>query len=188
MFRKSLPIGTLVMILILALAAVGVGYSMWAENLVIDGTVKTGEVDVTFSGPWTAEYVHVDGTIELEPEVKGRYTKCEATGFDFDPDSDGYEGIDILVEGAYPSYLCYVWFDVTNIGTVPVHVSRPKPTAGNPDWVTVYACYDDEVQLHRGERAWCYLWIHFTNDDFVDENAEYRFHFDILAHQWNETP
>ena len=49
MFKKSLPIGTMFMILVIALALLGVGYSLWSETLTIEGNVQTGEVDVALS-------------------------------------------------------------------------------------------------------------------------------------------
>ena len=47
--KKALPIGTIFMILVIALAFLGVGYALWSETLTISGTVSTGEVDVEFS-------------------------------------------------------------------------------------------------------------------------------------------
>ena len=46
--KKSLPVGTLFIILVIALALMGVGYALWSETLTISGTVNTGEVDVEF--------------------------------------------------------------------------------------------------------------------------------------------
>ena len=50
MFKgKSLPVGTLFIVLVIMLALLGVGYALWSETLTISGTVSTGEVDVEFS-------------------------------------------------------------------------------------------------------------------------------------------
>ena len=43
--RRTLPVWALALIVIVALAAMGVSYTLWTETLVINGTVNTGEVD-----------------------------------------------------------------------------------------------------------------------------------------------
>ena len=52
MFKKSLPIGTMFMVLVIALALLGVGYALWSETLTIPGSVQTGEVDVALTDPF----------------------------------------------------------------------------------------------------------------------------------------
>lgn len=184
MSRKSLPVVGITMILVIALATMGLAYGLWSETLTIDGTVYTGEVDLGFSGPKVWEWVDVNGKPQLEPPVKDQYAECTAKAYDYDPNSDGLEGITIEVKGAYPSYHCAIWFDVTNLGSIPVHVSHPKGTA--PSWVKVKACYPDPYQLHPGKSVWAWILIHFTNQDGVNENDKYTFHFDIEGLQWNE--
>ncbi len=186
MSRKSLPVLSLALILILVLSSVGVAYGLWAEKLVIDGTVYTGEVDVGFSGPYVYEWVAINGVQQMEPKVKDPYAECYAKAWDADPNSDGLEGITIMVRGAYPDYYCLVQFDVSNIGTVPVHISWPEGKA--PAWVQVGACYPNWYQLHPGDHVFAGILIHFTNDDGVDELGTYTFSFTIDALQWNEAP
>jgi hypothetical protein len=187
MFRKGLSIGTIVVILVVALAAIGVGYGLWSETLKIEGTVYTGEVDVGFSGPYVTEWVDIDGIPSWEPEDKDAAAECYAWLYDADLSSDGYEGIGVQVVGAYPSYHCGVTFDVSNIGSVPVLIHQPVRTSG-PAWATLDGCYDEDTQLEYGEYAYCAILIHFDNEDQVAENSVYTFTFQILAHQWNEEP
>ena len=47
--RKSLPVGVLVMLLVLALVSLGVGYGLWSETLKINGMVETGDLDAGWS-------------------------------------------------------------------------------------------------------------------------------------------
>jgi len=42
-------IGILAMVLVLALAAVGVGYAAWTDNLQINGEAQTGNIDVNYT-------------------------------------------------------------------------------------------------------------------------------------------
>jgi hypothetical protein len=169
------------------LATVGVGYGLWSESLVINGTVQTGEVDVGFSGPYVDEWVLVNGVWELEPAAKDPFTTCEAALYDFDPSSDGLEGMTITVGGAYPGYYCGVYFDVSNIGSIPVKITQP--IAGQSDApFFIDGCYANWTQLEPGESGWCYMYSLFDNEDGVAENTTYNFHFDIEARQWNEAP
>lgn len=184
--NKRLPLGLLAILLIVLLAGVGVAYGLWSETLTIDGTVNTGEVDVGFSGPYVSEWVEVNGSPQLEPKEKDEFAECYANAVDLDKTSDGNEGIEITVMGAYPSYHCAVKFDISNLGTVPVHITKPTGDQNNPAWVTVKACYPQWYQLHPGKSAWAWILIHFTNKDLVDENGEYKFTFTINALQWNE--
>lgn len=186
--NKRLPHGMLAILLIVLLAGVGVAYGLWSETLTIDGTVNTGEVDVGFSGPFVSEWVEVNGKHQREPKEKDQYTTCNATAKDTDPTSDGNEGIEIGVKGAYPSYHCAVKFAISNIGSVPVHITKPQAGDSTPKWVTVKACYPQWYQLHPGKNAWAWILIHFTNDDEVNENSSHNFKFTIDARQWNEAP
>ncbi len=186
MSRKSLPLGVMAMILIVALATIGVAYGLWSETLTITGTVHTGELDIEYSGPWVYEFVNIlkDGKwyADWEPPEKDRYAECDA----WIGKLDGHEELFVNVTGAYPSYKCLVWFDIHNAGTVPVHLSKPVGQA--PAWVQVHTCYPDWVQIHQSDRVWGYIFIHFTNEDKVGENEQYTFHYDIEARQWNEAP
>jgi hypothetical protein len=191
MFRKGLSIGTIVVILVVALAAIGVGYGLWSETLKIEGTVHTGEVDVGFSGPYIDEWVYVTGQgYILEPDEKD-VTTCQAALFGSqDPQDNGASRIVVTVTGAYPYYLCRLGFDVTNLGTVPVHVHQPVQAAGdNTASAYVDGCYAQDTQVHPGgSTGVCYLYIWFPNTPAIEENETYTFAFDVFAHQWNEEP
>ncbi|HEC23587.1 MAG TPA: hypothetical protein ENI95_11810 [Chloroflexi bacterium] len=204
----------LVGLLIIALAAMGVGYGLWFEDLFVWGTVTTGTLDVAFSGPYIDEwFADENGAVLATDEggippldipetdlglfqIKHDTVYCDAWLEGPDGDSNVDEGADqLLIEvgGAYPSYHCLVTFDVTNIGSVPVHLEGPVSAPWNPEWVELAECFvpgqeEEIVQLHEGESAYCSVLIHFTNDSGVEENATYEFAFAIRAYQWNESP
>jgi predicted ribosomally synthesized peptide with SipW-like signal peptide len=183
------------MILVIALAVLGVGYALWSETLTITGTVNTGEVDVGFSTHPKEECVDVWGVGDCIPESEYP-EKVDAANCDLEwtteDTSDGYDHLSVTVTGMYPSWHCKVRFDVTNLGNVPVHVKLPVATTDIPDWVAVdFAdCYDDSIQLHQGETTGvCTIDIHFTNEQAPPENSEpYTFGWEIYALQWNEDP
>ena len=188
------------LVLVIALAAVGVGYALWSETLTIQGTVQTGEVDVEFSQHPVEECVDVAGVGDCLPEVTDDWDKSAAADCSVewlgsegeDPSLDnGANLLQVSVTGMYPSYHCKVNFDVTSTGNVPVHVWQPEPTGDIPEWVaTDFDCYEDGVQLHQGGTTGiCTIDIHFTNDTAPEENSgPYTFGWTILATQWNEDP
>ena len=75
--RKALPVGTLFMILVLALAFLGIGYGLWSKLLKIDGTINTGEVNVIFYDAFTDDDNEYDG--DPCPIVSGG--SCDPSGF-----------------------------------------------------------------------------------------------------------
>jgi predicted ribosomally synthesized peptide with SipW-like signal peptide len=184
------------MVLVIALALLGVGYALWSETLTIEGTVQTGEVDVAFSVHEHEECVDVNGVLTCpEPDLKAAAANCEVvfSGGDTDPNGDnGPNLLEVTITGMYPSWHCMVEFDVTSTGNVPVHVWLPEPVGDIPDWVATNFedCYTDGEQLHQGESTgFCTMDIHFTNQNAPPENSEpITFGWTILATQWNEDP
>lgn len=196
--RKSMPIGVLFMILVIALALLGVGYAFWSETLTIQGTVQTGEVDVEFSTYDPVECVDTQaGLCQEEPTLKDAAAECVAKfeGPVVDPNDPSNSGPDkllVTVTGMYPGYHCKVSFDVTSTGNVPVHVKLPKAAPTNPTWIKpdFSGCYQDGVQLHQGQSTGkCTIDLAFTNATAPIENSDpIIFGWTILAHQWNEDP
>ena len=148
--RKSLPLGVLVMLLVLALASLGVGYGLWSKILTINGTVKTGTVNAVFVKAFTDDDDVMDdplkdsldlddcrdvggvdrdgdGLTSCDPAESGvdpkrRYLKDVARcDAGIDPDDKQFGWI--IKTNVYPSYYCTAWFEVHNNGTVPVKVA-----------------------------------------------------------------
>jgi predicted ribosomally synthesized peptide with SipW-like signal peptide len=195
MKKKALPVGTMFLILVIALAAVGVGYALWSETLTITGTVQTGEVDVEFSQYPAEECIDIQGVLTCpEPPEKAAAANCTVawTNTATDPNDNGANLLQVTVTGMYPSYHCKVGFDVTSTGNVPVHVWLPEPAGDIPAWVATNFenCYADGVQLHQGQSTGkCTMDIHFSNDQAPPENSgPITFGWTILATQFNENP
>lgn len=56
--------------MVIAMMLIGAGYAAWTETLVIDTTVKTGELDVNFSKAWVGNNSdYVTGIIEIDKET-----------------------------------------------------------------------------------------------------------------------
>ena len=111
MYRKmGFPIGTLVLILVIGIALLGAGYGLWSKTLHIGGTVGTSEVNAGF----------VLGAISEEGHGK-EVGECTVTL----PDP---ETLQITVGNGYPSYECWVDFQVSNPGGIPIHIYQPEWT------------------------------------------------------------
>jgi len=68
--RKSLPIGIILMILMMALAALGVGYAWWTEQLTTTGTIQTGSIDVKLENATNTEFDPLD-LASCNPKISG---------------------------------------------------------------------------------------------------------------------
>ena len=149
--RKAIPVGTLFMILILALAALGVGYGLWSKLLLINGTINTGVVDAIFYEAFTDD----DNVENNELKDDGDDVVCPVGGGScdpkaFGPNPDRYdkdvgecfaivdlqadptkETLKVTVENGYPSYHCTVWFDILNNGSIPLKIQSLTLTPEN---------------------------------------------------------
>jgi hypothetical protein len=212
--RKALPITTVLLILALALATVGVGYGLWSKVLTIEGTVYTGEVNAQLSieeiDKGDASLV-ADNGIDEDNEVEGKHIgRCLVELVSASPpdlDNLGPQLMRITIENGYPSYSCFVNFNVQNIGSIPIKVDQPKLYGVNTqaldvDFLTgnigTEGCYYNEVngsavppvyvhpQLEPKEMTFCTIWVHVRQD--AEQASRYTFLAKIMTHQWNEYP
>jgi len=160
-------IGLLALALVLALGSLGVGYAMWYEDLFIEGTVYTGELDVEWS---LDDY----GDSEV-PEKNVSWVEAEIIG--------NYLYVDVY--NAYPCIDYWVKFDVDNFGTIPVHLCPLVCTgvgAAFPGTITI--TNPDPFQIHPQERALGTISIHLDNT--AVEGSQYSFSCLLKAVQYNE--
>ena len=144
--HRSLPIGTLFMVLVIALASLGVGYGLWSRTLLIRGVVNTGNVSSVFRGAFTDDDGKVDnpaldsGDTGNCPVQAGGQSSCDpaASGADPKPRHDkdvalcvaevgpAGETARVTKRSAYPGYFCTAWFGIHNNGSIPVKVASLK--------------------------------------------------------------
>lgn len=218
MFKKGLPLGAIVMLLILTLASIGVGYGLWSKTLTIVGTVNTGEVNAALSleeidesdnynalcpasgggGYSIGKDCDGDGSLNDFMEAEGKdVALCEAwlvsNGTYPDLENDGPQGMKVRITNGYPSFNCFVRYNVENTGTIPIKIHSPKYTNLNPTAIHFNGwpppCYSNDTQLEVdevgvGEVAYCNLHIHVEQP--AEMNATYEVSIEILGHQWNE--
>ena len=106
----------------------------------------------------------------------------------------------VRVLNGYPSFECWAEFEVTNTGTIPIHIYQPElKIAATPEELTIRlleapytlpdntvvgACYEDDTQLHTGETAHCAMYIHVEQGALQDHT--YEFAGTIEGRQYNE--
>ena len=145
-------IGLLMLALVFALGALGVGYAHWSDQLYIEGEIETGEVLVGFVWNETDDDNDVWGAVKAPdtgidpvnpteipecapcpPNPEGKdvaeticYLQNQKTHCDGTPaQHDGvpqYETILIDMDNVYPGYNPSVYFDIANCGTIPVNI------------------------------------------------------------------
>lgn len=187
--KNALPMGTIVLILVLALAAVGVGYGLWSKTLFLHGVVNTGNVDAELSIERILEdedeEVPAQQDLPRDPDdtIEGKdIADCRA---ELSATNQLNDTLTITIEEGYPSFDCWVTFDVHSTGSVPIHIHRPVFDPIPPEiTVVTEECYAEDTQLHFSERAFCTLRIHV--EQIAEQNASYTFWGTVFVHQYNE--
>jgi hypothetical protein len=150
-FKRTRSIGVLFMLLVVALAMMGMAYSHWSKILTIDGVVQTGslgaELSLKAGDPW-----------ENDPQG---VAECTAVLLDVDG-CPGYDKLHVEIANGYPYYECLVRFDVHNSGQLPVIVDQPVWVQLPPPeevWVYFPECYPNDSVLYQSDEVWCALYL-----------------------------
>lgn len=170
------------MVLVLAFAAVGIGYAGWTKTLNISGTVATGNVDLTMTemGAWDT-----DDELGMK-DFSG--IVCVVDG----------DTLTVTVTNAYP---CIDYYNKVNIhcsGSVPVHIHNISFT-GVPRFAQVtledmagaeiVASPDYPIQLHPCDELIVIVHVHIDNTaPNVGGIGGFSFTGTIDAIQYNELP
>jgi hypothetical protein len=195
MRKHKLPLTVFSLLLILALATVGVSYGLWSKTLTINGTVYTGSLDARWTFASCAEF-YPWPTGGNTGEFEGKDIGSVEAWIDQADD----QLMHVVVRNAYPSYAadCQVHFMVE--GTIPVIVRGtgifPGPgltncelTGANTktltcDQITIKFYDNLGTQLHPGDEAASSLMFHIEQP--AEMNATYTFDVGICMAQWNE--
>ncbi len=107
MRRIRSPIAIAGLLLVVALAGLGVAYALWSEVLAINGTVGTGEVDAA----WT----DVLSFCQEHPEPEGK----DVGWVDYSIDPQDPRIFHLTINNGYPSYAVDCSLKYNNTGTIP---------------------------------------------------------------------
>ena len=177
---KTVKVGAIFLVSVMALAGVSAGYALWFDTLYIDGSITTGSI----GAQWSIEGMGDIG--DDDPEVKDQYSWVEAFG-------DGTDTLSIYVYNAYPCITYWVDINIENTGTIPIHVQ-------DINWINNDLLFYNEgtftvtwdggvtfpVQIHPGDAIYGTVEIHLNNNALQDHT--YTFSGDLIYHQWNENP
>jgi hypothetical protein len=209
MFRKSLPIGVIVVLVLAMLVTMGMAYGAWTKTLRVDGTVNTGSFNAVFLGTFTDDGGHVDDPNFDAGDIKcpDDQPACVYGGADGarDPSGPGPNGTryekaighcasGITTDGklwfnlsnVYPSYYCTVWVDINNPASIPWKIAGERYSFnGNvlelTWWNDSAECGD---QVDPGQTVRAGLTIHVL--DAATPGASYSgwYEFDVV--NWNQ--
>ncbi|MEM1526379.1 MAG: hypothetical protein QW775_07830 [Ignisphaera sp.] len=179
---------TPILAIVVVLAVVASALAMWYDMLKIAVTVNTGEVDVEFSPPTVEEFESKD------------VATCTAMLENVEEEGPDDNDLDLIIEisNGYPGYKCKVTFDVTNVGTIPVHGPfrgtdlslfpafelMDLDEDGNADIKVTYGL--SPAQIHPNGSEYFRIEIEVLQD--ASEDAEYSFQLYLYFIQWNEAP
>ena len=150
-------IGLLSLALVLALGALGVGYAMWSDTVVIEQTVQTGSVEVGVFGvtQYTEDKDVLDltlshGALKFTKEITDAQVPMSAL---FGPGTyNFYESASVNITNLYPSLTVLEDFVIGSVGTVPVKL---RVTLTVDDTAGIY----DHMDIN---------WNVYLNGDWID--------------------
>lgn len=228
--RKSVPVGTILMVLVVALATVGVAYGLWTKTLFIQGSVTAGNVNSDFADAFTDDDEVIDdptlddGDAGPDPSSRGPLATRSAEDIamctarvgtvleDMDEEQEGIQTAVLNIDQGYPSYWCTAWFDVNNIGSIPVNIHSVRVPVPEGEPIEVARCEVGLTQLDLDGDAVadievCVSGLPAEGEARIDPGVPFRldlathilqvqanqgksfqFLIELFLHQWNEEP
>jgi hypothetical protein len=209
-------IGLFCLALVLALGTLGVGYSMWFDQVIIEGTVDTATLRL---GIVKAE-AELDqdkdvATVELSFEGPIKPWECDIP---LEAEDYAYEKLVVTLNNTFPCLWVDIEFYVGNAGTIPIHITDlemidpsgeltavwtnlPGPPGGAGAAGYFYRTGGDPVddrvmtfsiinlvcsQLHGCLPDKADLVLHVEQP--AEQSHTYQFEFSVIGQQWAESP
>ncbi len=202
MRRIRSPIALAGLLLVVALAGLGVAYALWSEVLEINGTVETGEVDAEWYFASCNEfYPWPPGPSYFPGEFGGK--DVGSVSISIDPGNPHL--IHFTINNGYPSYAVDCGVKYTNTGTIPWVVEAIVFTPGqnltnctvqnpNPgsftatcDQLTVWFVDGLCTQIDPGDPVGIASDMFAHVEQGAAESTTYGFDVTIQVNQWNES-
>lgn len=199
-------VGLLFLVLVLALASVGVAFAAWTDTITISGSVNTGEVDWEIdtgsatqkpdSPDWNCFWDLNGGTRFSDPEGKNVATTTVTIV--------GKDKMNVVIDNAYPYYFDHIAFIAHGLGTIPFRIWKVNIFKDgqlvNTIYKNAYVYLDyngdgaNDLELWWGDNFG--LQMHYCDRvDFsfemlilqpAPQNETLAFTIEIVAIQWNE--
>jgi len=157
-------IGVLAMALLLALGAMGTAYGAWSDEIYIQSTISTGNIDAGLAC----------GTCWEEPDTSGTDIDCTGGSMTLNIDvTSALEGVD---------YYCN--FNVSNTGSLPVKIETMNLTDLSPGVAEAIEDLIEGTVIDPGTSATGKVHIHLTSDKQVGQDL--AFTLSVSVERWNE--
>ena len=129
--------------LLAVFTTVGVAFSMWTQNVAVNGNVNSGSVTVALAQQYSDDPASVDGSVgalysptQLDPSEAGTWNQNADGSWYWQGNNWGKNVADIVcqendpatnsmtitVNNGYPGYIGEIMVGVTNTGTIPVGI------------------------------------------------------------------
>ncbi|MEM2020671.1 MAG: hypothetical protein QXP80_00390 [Zestosphaera sp.] len=179
--RKLMSISALT-ILVLAL---GSALAMWSEELRINATVETGEVDVKWSDWWCSDE-GPDPQAEGFRNDEGKDVASCLVEVELEDDEGDPIKLLVTLDNAYPGYSVDVYLIVDNIGTIPVKLYSATIEIDPEAPIEAWFMIPEDTQIDPGGTGEYILHIEVLQE--AEENTTYEGVFEaiLVFAQWNE--
>ena len=194
---RTVSLGIVAMLLVLALGALGVVYGLWSQTLTVQGVVSTGTLHARWTGAICSEFFDWPWPPEGLGEVEGK--DVGSTTAVVDPNDDTV--LNVVIENGYPSYAVDCEVEFENDGSVPWIVRgiaiEPGPNLTNCtfagtqtvtmscDQLTVVYADGIGSQVDPGDGLGSSLRVHVEQP--AEMGATYEFQVRTCVAQWNES-
>ena len=149
--KRSPPLGALAIVLVLTLGALGIAYGLWAQSLIVNATVSTGELDWGLASftiqdddppppvyPTTKPDMTCSvGFVDVPGWPGGFWRYLDKNvgwgeGLLVDTDGDGDNDVlQLTLHNVYPSYCNEIALYPVNTGTIPLKIQDVTFNPGN---------------------------------------------------------
>jgi len=212
---KIKKLGLLCLTIVTALAVLGIGYSMWWSEIAVVGNVSTGSVNIVASNPdgtWAYKNLTDSSLVVSRAPQTGNVLLVGSATATISDDHDVVLNWTNLFPLGNPNTPTFTdWecsFDVTNTGTVPVHIDLNQDPDGSgwysndPDsgslttngaGFTVFFGYRDATgaiqslegyQLEPNQTIHVVFVVQVNEDTAQGQSGQFWLHID--GGQWNE--
>lgn len=203
-------IGLICLALVLALGTLGVGYALWSDEVVIEGTVDTGTVRLGIIKAMLEELDQDKPVATVNFSFEGEIAPWECD-LPLRAEDYAYEKLVIALNNTFPCLAVDIAFYVGTVSTIPVHITgiNITDTSGELTWVWEVEppstpCYgyfyhtgdpDKErvIEVSIGGGVVCNqleeceyvkgdLTIHV--EQAAEQDHEYQFEVKVIGEQW----
>jgi hypothetical protein len=139
-------LGLIILVVVMALGALGAAYAAWSQPLYVNGNVTNGTLK--------AEFGYIVNPPDPIAAISGVVSNAYFTG----------DLLTVTVANAYPGMDQYLYYQVGNIGTIPETVSVTSVTP-LPGWLGVAALAPSgsiAVGAWSGQ-GWIHIWANGDN-------------------------